>query len=33
MLFKSTGVPVCLLPNFGNPKLDVKRYAHSTFSG
>ena len=29
---KATGMPVCLLLNFGNPKLDIKRYAHSTFS-
>ena len=25
---KATGLPVCLLLNFGKPQLDIKRYAH-----
>ena len=30
---KATGLPVCLLLDFGNPKLDIKRYVHSSFPG
>ncbi len=25
---KATGMPICLLLNFGHPLLDIKRYAH-----
>ncbi len=25
---KATGLPVCLLLNFGKPQLDIKRYGH-----
>lgn len=30
---KATGLPVCLLLNFGKPQLDIKRYAHPSFAG
>jgi GxxExxY protein len=26
---KATGMPICLLLNFGKPQLEIKRYAHS----
>jgi hypothetical protein len=29
---KGTGLPVCLLLNFGKPQLDIKRYVHPNFS-
>ncbi len=29
---KATGLPLCLLLNFGKPQLDIKRYAHPNFS-
>ena len=29
---KATGLPVCLLLNFGKPQLDIKRYAHPNCS-
>ncbi len=28
---KATGLPLCLLLNFGKPQLDIKRYAHPMF--
>ena len=29
---KATGLPICLLLNFGKPQLDINRYAHSSIS-
>ncbi len=29
---KATGLPVCLLVNFGKPQLDIKRYAHPSLA-
>jgi GxxExxY protein len=29
---KGTGLPVCLLLNFGKPLLDIKRYAHPSLT-
>jgi GxxExxY protein len=29
---KATGLPICLLLNFGTPQLDIKRYAHSNLA-
>jgi GxxExxY protein len=29
---KGTGLPVCLLLNFGKPQLDIKRHVHPNFS-
>jgi GxxExxY protein len=29
---KGTGLPVCLLLNFGKPKPDIKRYMHPNFA-
>jgi GxxExxY protein len=28
---KATGLPICLLLNFGSPRLDIKRYLHASF--
>jgi GxxExxY protein len=28
----ATGLPVCLLLNFGKPQLEIKRYAHPDFA-
>jgi GxxExxY protein len=28
----ATGLPVCLLLNFGKPQLDIKRYVHPDFA-